>query len=217
MRSHRVIWLFFVSLCEIARTAISHAPGHHGAPHLGHLERTTRADYAEELKYLCCSEQDVLVVLERSARQLERKFDGAMKDVKMLAKLIVQSNQRGGDADPVLRKDMCCCTTVDWEDLGRSSAWAGYHDCDENRMNELYYGNMSLNGGYGVFTGTRTIDTDLAFLSPAATVFPWIIERQTVSFDRDGFFAAAWMGTNGEVRGCSWGLGGLDEGNETLQ
>lgn len=122
-----------------------------------------------------------------------------MKDVKMLAKLIVQSNQRGGDADPVLRKDMCCCTTVDWEDLGRSSAWAGYHDCDENRMNELYYGNMSLNGGYGVFTGTRTIDTDLAFLSPAATVFPWIIERQTVSFDRDGFFAAAWMGTNGEV------------------
>jgi hypothetical protein len=104
----------------------------------------------------------------------------------------VESNRRGGDAEPVQRADMCCCNTVDWQDLGRSSAWAGFHDCDPERSNELFFGNSSLDGGHGVFSGTRTIDTDLAFLSPAATIFPWLVERQTVSFDRDGFFAAGW-------------------------
>jgi len=128
-----------------------------------------------------------------------KKFDGAMKDVKLIARLLVETNEKGGDADPVLRDEMCCCDTLDWEELGRTSAWAGFHNCDDNRKNELYFGNKSMEGGYGVYTRTRTIDTDLAWLSPASTLFPWIIDRQTVSFDRDGFYAAAWIGTNGEV------------------
>ena len=85
---------------------------------------------------------------------------------------------------------MCCCNTLDWWELGRTSAWAGFHDCKEQRKNELFYGNISMDGGYGVFTGTRSIATDLAWLSPVSTIFPWIIDRQTVSFDRDGFYAA---------------------------
>mmetsp|Transcript_62516 Transcript_62516/g.146986 ORF Transcript_62516/g.146986 Transcript_62516/m.146986 type:complete len:1259 (-) Transcript_62516:160-3936(-) len=193
--------LFVFCLVDMIFAASSRGPSLHRS-WMSDVPSHRRADDAngtDSRQYLSCSAPDVLFVIETSAKQLMKKFDGAMKDVKLIARLLVETNEKGGDADPVLRDEMCCCDTLDWEELGRTSAWAGFHNCDDNRKNELYFGNKSMEGGYGVYTRTRTIDTDLAWLSPASTLFPWIIDRQTVSFDRDGFYAAAWIGTNGEV------------------
>jgi len=189
--------LLFLAVITLPVLGIAAPRGRGWPSEATHLRREMDQRTANR-SYTSCSVPDVLFVIETSANTLSRKFDRAMKDVVLVARLLARSNEKGGDANPVLSQDMCCCNSPDWAELGRTSPWAGFHDCNPRRSNEFWYGNQSMDGGYGVFTGNRSIDTDLAWLSPASTLFPWILDRQ-VSYDTDGFYVACWIGTSGEV------------------
>lgn len=149
--------------------------------------------------HVSCSEEDLELVVKVSAQALSDKFARAMDDLAMMVQSIQTESNRTARQDLVLRADMCCCNSADWQQLGRSSPWAGYNDCRADRITDLWYGNLSMQDVYGVFKNNRTIATDLAFLSAANTVFPWVVDRQKLAFDGDGFYVTAWIVTSGGV------------------
>jgi hypothetical protein len=93
----RKMKLFLLSSFVMISVELARSSSHHEhdqfAPHPRLVEPSMLRSHGESVhesrSSISCSEQDVLVVIERGARQLERKFDSAMKDVKLLEQVMI--------------------------------------------------------------------------------------------------------------------------------